>query len=122
MDTVDNFGVLQFILTMKFLLLLAMIRISHYGGRINYFGPHRYKIIIRNNQFFYEVLFQVAFECVSLSFHPFGIVLAAGSTEGHLLIINTENGVLSSTIRICGSPLSCIAFNPSKIYFIKRFF
>ncbi|XP_044754220.1 echinoderm microtubule-associated protein-like CG42247 [Coccinella septempunctata] len=56
---------------------------------------------------------QVAFECVSLSFHPFGIVLAAGSTEGHLLIINTENGVLSSTIRICGSPLSCIAFNPT---------
>ncbi|KAK9890613.1 hypothetical protein WA026_011976 [Henosepilachna vigintioctopunctata] len=56
---------------------------------------------------------QVAFECIALSFHPFGVVLAAGSTEGHLLIINTENGVLTNTIRICGSPLSCIAFNPT---------
>lgn len=56
---------------------------------------------------------QVAFECISLSFHPFGVALAAGSTDGHLIIINSESGVIVNTIRVCGSPLNCVSYNPS---------
>lgn len=65
---------------------------------------------------------QVAFECVSLTFHPFGIVLAAGSSEGHLIIINTETGVLVNTVRVCGSPLTCVGYNPCKITIISKIF
>lgn len=54
---------------------------------------------------------QVGYECVSLVFHPFGSALAAGSTEGHLLVLNAENGATMLTLRVCGSPLNCIAFN-----------
>ncbi|CAH0386777.1 unnamed protein product [Bemisia tabaci] len=56
---------------------------------------------------------QVAFECVSLSFHPFGVALAVGSTEGHLLIMSAENGATVSTVRVCGSPLNCLGYNPA---------
>ncbi|XP_044268037.1 echinoderm microtubule-associated protein-like CG42247 isoform X2 [Tribolium madens] len=65
----------------------------------------------RKNKFIWTL--QVAFECISLSFHPFGVALAAGSTEGHLIIINTETGTLINTIRVCGSPLSCVGYNPT---------
>lgn len=54
---------------------------------------------------------QSGYECVSLAFHPFGQALAAGSTEGHLLVINSENGAAMLTLRVCGSPLNCIAYN-----------
>lgn len=57
---------------------------------------------------------QVSFECISLAFHPFGVALAAGSTEGHLVILNAESGVVAATIRVCGSPLSCVGYNPCK--------
>ncbi|KAL1502858.1 hypothetical protein ABEB36_007938 [Hypothenemus hampei] len=56
---------------------------------------------------------QVSFECISLAFHPFGVALVAGSTEGHLLVFNSESGQLLNTLRVCGSPLNCIGFNPS---------
>ncbi|XP_076265445.1 doublecortin-domain-containing echinoderm-microtubule-associated protein isoform X2 [Rhynchophorus ferrugineus] len=56
---------------------------------------------------------QVSFECISLSFHPFGVALATGSTEGHLLILNSESGQIVNTIRVCGSPLNCVGFNPT---------
>ncbi|CAG2068989.1 unnamed protein product, partial [Timema podura] len=58
-------------------------------------------------------LFQIAYECVSLTFHPFGVALAAGSTEGHLVVLNAESGAPAATIRVCGSPLSCIGYNPA---------
>ncbi|KAF5291175.1 hypothetical protein FQA39_LY14417 [Lamprigera yunnana] len=54
---------------------------------------------------------QVSYECISLCFHPFGVALAAGSTEGHLMILNAETGAAASTIRVCGSPLSCVGYN-----------
>lgn len=56
---------------------------------------------------------QAAFECIALTFHPFGAALAAGSSEGHLLILNSETGQIVNTLRVCGAPLSCVAFNPS---------
>ncbi|XP_058985110.1 echinoderm microtubule-associated protein-like CG42247 [Musca domestica] len=54
---------------------------------------------------------QTGYECVSLAFHPFGTALAAGSTEGHLLVINCENGAVMLTLRVCGSPINCVSFN-----------
>ncbi|XP_056634123.1 echinoderm microtubule-associated protein-like CG42247 isoform X1 [Diorhabda sublineata] len=56
---------------------------------------------------------QVSFECISLCFHPFGVALAVGSTEGHLMIMNSETGVVVNTVRVCGSPLNCVGYNPT---------
>jgi len=64
-----------------------------------------------------NVLFQGLYECVSLCFHPFGVVLAAGSTEGHLVVLNAENGAPVVTIRVCGSPLNCLGYNPGNLLF-----
>lgn len=55
---------------------------------------------------------QLLYECVSLSFHPFGVALAVGSIEGYLVILNAENGAVVTTVRVCGSPLNCVGFNP----------
>jgi microtubule-associated protein-like 1/2 len=59
-----------------------------------------------------SIIFQGLYETVSLCFHPFGVVLAAGSTEGHLVVLNAENGAPVVTIRVCGSPLNCLGYNP----------
>ncbi|XP_044731561.1 echinoderm microtubule-associated protein-like CG42247 isoform X2 [Chrysoperla carnea] len=56
---------------------------------------------------------QVPYECVSLCFHPFGMALATGSTEGHLVVLNSETGAVVTTLRVCGSPLSCLGYNPA---------
>ncbi|XP_073970787.1 doublecortin-domain-containing echinoderm-microtubule-associated protein isoform X4 [Rhodnius prolixus] len=56
---------------------------------------------------------QVAHECISLSFHPFGVALAAGSTEGHIVVLNAEAGNIVATVRVCGSPLNCLGYNPA---------
>jgi microtubule-associated protein-like 1/2 len=53
----------------------------------------------------------VGYECISLSFHPFGSALAAGSSEGHLIVVNGETGSTMLTLRVCGSPLNCLEFN-----------
>ncbi|CAH0604362.1 unnamed protein product [Chrysodeixis includens] len=54
---------------------------------------------------------QVGYECVSLAWHPSGGALAAGSTEGHLVVLNADAGAHVATLRVCGSPLSCLAYN-----------
>ncbi|XP_065211551.1 echinoderm microtubule-associated protein-like CG42247 isoform X2 [Planococcus citri] len=56
---------------------------------------------------------QLLYECVSLGFHPFGVALAVGSTEGYLVILNAENGAIVTTVRVCGSPLNCVGYNPA---------
>ncbi|XP_052863311.1 echinoderm microtubule-associated protein-like CG42247 [Anopheles cruzii] len=53
----------------------------------------------------------VGYEIISLAFHPYGAALAAGSSEGHLIVINAENGATMLTIRVCGSPLNAVEFN-----------
>lgn len=58
-------------------------------------------------------VFQVGFECICIAFHPFGVALAAGSSEGHLLVLAADTGAAVATLRVCGSPLSCIGYNPS---------
>ncbi|KAF6215574.1 hypothetical protein GE061_010330 [Apolygus lucorum] len=56
---------------------------------------------------------QTSYECVSLSFHPFGVALAAGSSEGHLVVLNAETGNIITTVRVCGSPLNCLGYSPA---------
>lgn len=60
------------------------------------------------------ISFQVGFECICIAFHPFGVALAAGSSEGHLLVLAADTGAAVATLRVCGSPISCIGYNPSK--------
>lgn len=57
---------------------------------------------------------QAGYECVSLAFHPLGAALAAGSSEGHLVVLAAETGAAAATVRVCGSPLSCVGYSPSK--------
>jgi microtubule-associated protein-like 1/2 len=66
-------------------------------------------------------MLQGLYESVSLCFHPFGVVLAAGSTEGHLVVLNAENGAPVVTIRVCGSPLNCLGYNPGKFIFSSHY-
>ncbi|XP_044008324.1 echinoderm microtubule-associated protein-like CG42247 isoform X1 [Aphidius gifuensis] len=56
---------------------------------------------------------QVGFECICIAFHPFGVALAAGSSEGHLLVLAADTGAAVATLRVCGSSLSCIGYNPT---------
>ncbi|KAK2588878.1 hypothetical protein KPH14_001743 [Odynerus spinipes] len=56
---------------------------------------------------------QVGFECICIAFHPFGVALAAGSSDGHLLVLAADTGAAVATLRVCGSPLSCIGYNPT---------
>ena len=55
----------------------------------------------------------MGFECICIAFHPFGVALAAGSSEGHLLVLSADTGAAVATLRVCGSPISCIGYNPS---------
>lgn len=41
------------------------------------------------------------------------MALATGSTEGHLVVLNSETGAVVTTLRVCGSPLSCLGYNPA---------
>lgn len=60
------------------------------------------------------------YECISLAFHPFGSALAVGSTEGHLLVVNAENGTTMITLRVCGSPLNCISYNQGDLLLLSQ--
>ncbi|XP_016031902.2 echinoderm microtubule-associated protein-like CG42247 isoform X1 [Drosophila simulans] len=71
-------------------------------------GHDKHVALWRKNKLIWTI--QTGYECVALAFHPFG-TLAAGSTEGHLLVINCENGAVMLTLRVCGSPLNCVAYN-----------
>lgn len=72
-------------------------------------GHDKHVALWRKNKLIWTI--QTGYECVALAFHPFGTALAAGSTEGHLLVINCDNGAVMLTLRVCGSPLNCVSFN-----------
>jgi WD40 repeat protein len=56
---------------------------------------------------------------VSICFHPDAVVLAVGTSDGHLLVLNAESGNPVSRFRVCGSSLNCVAYSPSKITCFK---
>ncbi|XP_043071380.1 echinoderm microtubule-associated protein-like CG42247 isoform X2 [Drosophila grimshawi] len=72
-------------------------------------GHDKHVALWRKNKLIWTI--QTGYECVALAFHPFGTALAAGSTEGHLLVINCDNGAVMLTLRVCGSPLNCVSYN-----------
>ncbi|KAF4532363.1 hypothetical protein B566_EDAN003667 [Ephemera danica] len=55
---------------------------------------------------------QTTQECVSLAFHPDAVVVAAGTSDGHLVVLNAENGNPVTRFRVCGSSINCVAFSP----------
>lgn len=52
---------------------------------------------------------------MSLAWHSGGGALAAGSTEGHLVVLNADAGAHVATLRVCGSPLNCLQYNSGKL-------
>ncbi|KAG8231079.1 hypothetical protein J437_LFUL011047 [Ladona fulva] len=75
-------------------------------------GHDKYVALWRKHKLVWNT--QVQYELVSIAFHPFGMALAAGSSEGHLIILNAETGSHMATVRVCGSPLTCLSFNPGE--------
>lgn len=53
----------------------------------------------------------VEYECIALAFHTYGNALVVGTTAGHLLVLNVENGETVSTVRVCAAALNCLAYN-----------
>ncbi|QQP40499.1 echinoderm microtubule-associated protein-like CG42247, partial [Caligus rogercresseyi] len=51
-------------------------------------------------------------ECTSIDYFPGGSVVAAGTADGHLIILNAENGAHVTTIRVCSSPINALTYNP----------
>ncbi|XP_035783494.1 echinoderm microtubule-associated protein-like CG42247 isoform X1 [Anopheles albimanus] len=72
-------------------------------------GHDKYVALWRRQKLIWTT--SVGYEIIALSFHPYGAALAAGSSEGHLIVINAENGATMLTIRVCGSPLNAVEFN-----------
>ncbi|XP_068236038.1 echinoderm microtubule-associated protein-like CG42247 [Palaemon carinicauda] len=56
---------------------------------------------------------QAQSECVSVAVHPMGTRIAAGTIDGHLIVLNGQSGQHVTTVRVCGSPLSCLSYNPA---------
>ncbi|KAF2347218.1 Anaphase-promoting complex subunit 4 WD40 domain, partial [Trinorchestia longiramus] len=56
---------------------------------------------------------QAQSECVSVAVHPSGSVLAVGTIDGHLVVVRADSGKHVATVRVCGSPLSCLAYHKS---------
>ena len=77
------------------------------GGHDKFVALWRRNKLIWNNS--------VGYEIIALAFHPYGSALAAGSSEGHLVILNVENGATMLTIRVCGSPLNCLGYNQGEM-------
>lgn len=75
-------------------------------------GHDKYVALWRRQKLIWTT--SVGYEIIALSFHPYGAALAAGSSEGHLIVINAENGATMLTIRVCGSPLNAVEFNQGK--------
>lgn len=67
--------------------------------------------IFHHHFFFFFSPSQLGYECISLAFHPFGSALAAGSSDGHLVVVNAETGSTMLTLRVCGSALNCLEYN-----------
>ncbi|XP_040580643.1 echinoderm microtubule-associated protein-like CG42247 [Lepeophtheirus salmonis] len=51
-------------------------------------------------------------ECCSIDYFPGGSVVAVGTADGHIIILNAENGAHVTTIRVCASPINALTYNP----------
>ena len=61
-------------------------------------------------------------ECLAVGYHPQGGVLAVGTADGHLVIVNEESGAHVTTIRVCGSAVNAVKYNLGRMMMRNRAF
>ncbi|XP_071537716.1 LOW QUALITY PROTEIN: echinoderm microtubule-associated protein-like CG42247 [Panulirus ornatus] len=86
------------------------LAVNHMDGSVATAGYDKHIIKWRDNQLEWRI--QAQSECVSVAVHPQGSRIAAGTIDGHLVVLNGHTGHHVTTLRVCGSPLSCLAYNP----------
>ncbi|XP_076041136.1 doublecortin-domain-containing echinoderm-microtubule-associated protein isoform X3 [Oratosquilla oratoria] len=87
------------------------LAVNQEDGSVVTAGYDKHIVKWRENKLQWRI--QAQSECVSVAVHPFGTVIAAGTIDGHLIILNATSGLHVATVRVCGSPLSCLAYNPA---------
>ena len=50
--------------------------------------------------------------CSSVTYHPSGNVVAVGTDDGHLIVLEGESGTHVTTIKIAGAAINAVAFSP----------
>ncbi|XP_063873109.1 echinoderm microtubule-associated protein-like CG42247 isoform X2 [Scylla paramamosain] len=86
------------------------LSINHMDSSVATAGYDKHIVKWRDTQLEWRV--QAQSECVSVAVHPQGTRIAAGTIDGHLVVVNGQTGQRVTTLRVCGSPLSCLAYNP----------
>nr|XP_045610658.1 echinoderm microtubule-associated protein-like CG42247 [Procambarus clarkii] len=86
------------------------LAVNHMDGTVATAGYD--KNIIKWRDFQLEWRIQAQSECVSVAVHPQGTRISAGTIDGHLVVVNGLTGQHVTTLRVCGSPISCLAYNP----------
>ena len=72
-------------------------------------GHDKFVVKWRKQKVLWKVSVQT--ECVCVSYHPSGVAVAAGTLDGHAVILNAETGAHITTLRVCGAPINAIAYN-----------
>ena len=72
-------------------------------------GHDKFVVKWRKQKVIWKVSVQT--ECVSVAYHPNGVAIAAGTLDGHAVILNAENGSHITTLRVCGAPINALAYN-----------
>ena len=72
-------------------------------------GHDKFVVKWRKQKVLWKVSVQT--ECVCVAYHPSGIAIAAGTLDGHAVILNAENGSHITTLRVCGAPINALAYN-----------
>ncbi|XP_063613420.1 echinoderm microtubule-associated protein-like CG42247, partial [Penaeus indicus] len=89
---------------------LWAVAVNQLDGTVATAGYDKHIVKWRENQLEWRI--QAQSECVSVAVHPMGTVISAGTIDGHLVVLNNNTGLHVATVRVCGSPLSCLAYNP----------
>ncbi|XP_042868750.1 echinoderm microtubule-associated protein-like CG42247 [Penaeus japonicus] len=89
---------------------LWAMAVNQLDGAVATAGYDKHIVKWRENQLEWRI--QAQSECVSVAVHPMGTVISAGTIDGHLVVLNNNTGLHVATVRVCGSPLSCLAYNP----------
>lgn len=72
-------------------------------------GHDKFVVKWRKQKVLWKVSVQT--ECVCVAYHPSGVAIAAGTLDGHAVILNAENGAHITTLRVCGAPINALAYN-----------
>ena len=72
-------------------------------------GTDKLVVLWHGNQLVWKVLLQT--EPTAFAFPPEGNVLAVGTVDGFVVVLNANTGIHVATIKVCGSTISAIKFN-----------